>query len=278
MQLLKVNFSSANKVLSKLVVAKKAPGSWVKMPNKAFSDGKEVSYKLYKLLTGNEIDPNNTFGLVSFDENGSFRRFYPPCIYRKDSSVVIKWGDELLPLEFTQESQVFSVDKSDVRIELGSAEYGNFKNISLLASFLDKETKTKYTMPFPIRLLEMGKKVEEDIENFKLALDMGLGEVLSILSEVPTGSSGDIKKLAEIPEDGEVQFLDCETIKLKDGRHTRALLTADGTKYWANDQINNLIDAGAKFPINVMRFLNEKGKNRYSIDAELPESEDLDWL
>ena len=288
--------TKTNPDLAPLITLKASANEWKNMPNRALrGESLEIIQKFYTLLTGKDFDGEDTFYRISFDEEGRFRKMYPPSFYRSidalelgDAEACIRWGDTFIPVSVSDDKSSFvAVNAPKIKFAIQNAEIGRFSELSIKASYLDMDTETQYVMHFPVRILDWNNKPEaEDLEAY---LAMGKADkVLDQISFVKLGGGdgSETKGMTSLPLNTPVMFNALKPIQRKDGTTTFVLTDLEGEKWWATSNLVQLLNAGALCDADnyvvVTRSLRSNGKNTYDYDVQWPVEEsgtglDLSW-
>jgi len=133
--------------------------------------------KIFEAITGgSNLDIESTTFLVKASE-GKFRSVLPPAVYREASysgpdseptlanSLVLRWGEEFIPLEVTQEGLTFSNadPKAKLDAKLVTRPTGKYEETCLVVTFKVPKDKEIFVAEFPVRSADWENKIDPDV-------------------------------------------------------------------------------------------------------------------
>lgn len=141
---------------------------------------------IYEALTLNPLPETGFTFLIRATSEGTFKRVYSPCIYKKDGGLVVRWGEEVLPISMVDGKLTAS---GDAKVTFKNFKVlGKYDNIAISVTVRNKDCLI--TMPFPIRLADLKAEVSPDLFEALLE-DEDYDGILSYVSELKERAEGD---------------------------------------------------------------------------------------
>lgn len=171
-----IDLTLNNPQFAKLRTLKPTPSqNSLAIPNSALPKAiKAGLQEIYLAMTGEKLDDAKCTLLATFD-NGEFHRLYGPAVYRQGEQLILKWGDEALPV--TIDGQDFVV--GGLSGELVREKYGRYDE-STLQWFLEAEDGSEYTFKAIIKSADY----KVPIEPAKIKAQLKKGNTQALLSLV----------------------------------------------------------------------------------------------
>lgn len=186
-----LDLSIQNPQFAKLRTLKPAPGqNSLAIPNSALPKSVRAGLGLaYKTFTGKGLPADESAMFATFAD-GEFSRLYSPAVYKVDGALVLKWGNELLPI--TIDGQEFVIGEGNG--ELVREKFGKYDE-TLLSYFIEDEDGNEVTFKAPIK----AKNYKEAIEPAKMKAQLKKGNMAALLELVAEpGSVGEANKRPKI--------------------------------------------------------------------------------
>lgn len=150
------------------------------VPNKAFSGQLADDLNaVYNALTSNDLDPEGNTFAVKATSTGAFDRLYGPSVYSKDeTSIVIRWGSEFIPLVFVEAPsrgkkktyelapEKSGVDPADLVLTFINQPFGNSGKFDpMLRLTVTTEENDTISVDFPVWSKDNKDKPSADLLN-----------------------------------------------------------------------------------------------------------------
>jgi hypothetical protein len=237
---------------------------------------------IYKVLTGSEpLEDLTVFRLV-FREDKSTPKLYPPALYQKDGQLVIRWGNDLIPVELNG-------DQYELNFDL--ARIGRYEDTSLIVVVPDFGGFDEVTMPFPVKKANFEE--EFNLKQAKIYLKKGeTDKLVDLLAEPKTGGSDSDIPLVntdDLPQGVDIQVVKARAVNTKFGKNYMLVAKENPdvglygpVKFFGFSRIKQKLNSGAliseEYPatLNFTKGANDKGETRYEMtfDVHWPETQD----
>jgi hypothetical protein len=242
--------------------AKSYTRQYTDVPNRALPENLRAGLNaIYKVLSGEDLDPDGSTFTVRADPNGTFKRLYSPTVLSTaEKGLVVRWGDRDFPLTLAPGKVGTAFAPKNAKFAFKEETFGKFTDAVLTVSV--PEADSLYVFPIPVRSADFEDKVSADL--LDLLLDENpeaIAEKVAIASDLSKrGESsgermfGEFVKVAQLPL-GEYKVT---TYRAKEGGDY-------GTQYYLQVQIPE------PFTANVRKKI--EGTDTYG-DVE---TEIVDW-
>ena len=242
---------------------------------------------LYEALTGKQLTDDATVFRLVFS-SGRAPKLYSPAIYRKDNGLVIRWGNELIPLTIDKSSLTTeNAEKLELDASFGENKIGRYDESCIHFTLSDFGGYDEIIMPFPVKRANYEEPF--DIGKAKIFLKKGnADELINLFSEAKMGSggggkvSGDVYNNDALPQGVDIKLIRAVSRDTKFGKNF--IVTAEAnpeiglmqdTNFWTFSKLKQklvrgaIIDADHPATMNFTRFLNDKGDTRYTIELDI---------
>jgi hypothetical protein len=137
--------------------------AYTNVPNRALPETYQKGLgAIYAALTGQELPGEGSTFTVRADANGMFKRLYSPTVFSTESKgLVIRWGEEDIPLELSPGKITVSGAPKGVKFAFKEELLGKYTEAVLNVSV--PMEGTVYSLPIPIRSLDWEDKVSADL-------------------------------------------------------------------------------------------------------------------
>lgn len=137
--------------------------AYTNVPNRALPETYQKGLgAIYAALTGQEFPGEGSTFTVRADANGMFKRLYSPTVFSTESKgLVIRWGEEDIPLELSPGKITVSGAPKGVKFAFKEELLGKYTEAVLNVSV--PMEGTVYSLPIPIRSLDWEDKVSADL-------------------------------------------------------------------------------------------------------------------
>lgn len=235
---------------------------------------REPLLELYRAIFGDSKADNEIVSLViTFDDDGSFKRMYSPSVVSNtDGVAILSWGNDSIPV-------------ADIAIEsdFDLLKINGYDEICLVFEIGDA------ALPCPIRK----KDKDATIRDLRAALKKG--ELGSALMTLGGGSGRPMTDVRTLEQGVSYTVTGAKKVKTSYGNTYVLDIEAnpenglpEAVSAWSHSSINNILEAGAivtpEQPASLMyhRYEHKDGKPRHKFIFECawPESEDgfeLSW-
>lgn len=277
----KIDLSLENKLFARLVGEQdpNKANQWSNLTLNNFPLDFQRIYKVFysELNSSAEFDSGGQQLIsIHFNEQGSLRDLYPPAIYKARENTegilfVLRWGAEEFPIHLNEKDQLEIAGSNKIKITIGDEVVGRWERCCFLGTLVDKESKTVYKLPFPLKLYKPSEDTvllkTADVNSYMNAEMVDL--VLDQVKLIPDGNAGGdtVSYFKNLPEGDLVEFVSTEPFSKKDGTPGLFLISSKGEKYFCPDRDKFQIDSGAvvsiEYPYQVTRQVQD-GKNRYT--------------
>ena len=151
--------------------------AYTDIPNRALpATYKEALGAIYNGLTGNELPEEGSTFTVRSDANGTFKRLYSPTVFStEDKGLVIRWGDEDIPLTVSGGSIAAPNGQKGLKLSFKEEAIGKYTEAVLSVAF--SKSGTLFSLPVPIRSADWENRLTSDV------LDMLLSENPDAIAE-----------------------------------------------------------------------------------------------
>lgn len=215
--------------------------------------------------------------LVTFNEDGSFKRAYAPCVYKNESDqVFIAWGDK---------RALFDEPLALESIDVDTIKFGKYEDLALIL-----ELATGSSMPFQLRLLER----PDDTRIIRKAFTKGGVPALAQFLSPPMTKRRESLPMIDVrqlKEGHPYTLLEARKVRASYGPTYVLTIKADPEvgletdhDAWSHKNLNLLLDAGAILPGTLIHTSTEwaegKFRHNFALDCEWPDGDDelnLSW-
>ena len=137
--------------------------AYTNVPNRALPETYQKGLgAIYAALTGQDFPGEGSTFTVRADANGLFKRLYSPTVFSTESKgLVIRWGEEDIPLELSPGKITVSGAPKGVKFAFKEELLGKYTEAVLNVSV--PMEGTVYSLPIPIRSLDWEDKVSADL-------------------------------------------------------------------------------------------------------------------
>ena len=164
--------------------AKSYDKNYTDIPNRVLPQDvfKALSAMYFELSGGNALSVEG-FTFTARADNGILRGILAPSVYRAatypevaegasasdveptiEDSLVIKWGQEVLPLNVSPEGVSFANSTAKkIKYALKTESTGRFEDTCLVVTLTDSATKEIYTVMFPVRSADWDNRLDPDV-------------------------------------------------------------------------------------------------------------------
>lgn len=184
MAIVTIDLSSKNTAFGRLQ-GKSYAQAYNNVPNSALSKSLFENLSIvHKALAGAELQLADTTLVIKAD-CGVFQRMFTPVVGRQGESIVIKWGDQLIPL--TADGGKLKGADSKLTLKAGKFNFsGRGEDTCLFASI--KAGADTIRMPLAIRAANWETGIDAD--ELAVMLDDDASQLVALLAELKTGGSG----------------------------------------------------------------------------------------
>ena len=159
--------------------------AYTQIPNRALPETYQKGLSaIFTALTGEEFSGESSTFTVRADANGVFKRLYSPTVFAtEEKGLVIRWGDQDIPLELSPGKITVSGAPKGTKFVFKEETFGKYTEAVLSVSA--NSDNTLYTLPIPIRSADFEDKVSADL--LDLLLDENpdsIAEKLAIASDL----------------------------------------------------------------------------------------------
>lgn len=170
--------------------------AYTNVPNRALPESYQKGLgAIYTALTGQEFPLEGSTFAVRSDANGVFKRLYSPTVFStEEKGLVIRWGDEDIPLQITPGKITVAGAPKGTKFVFKEEQIGKYTEPVLNVSV--SSDGTLYTLPVPVRSADWEDKVSADL------LDLLLDENPEAIAEKIQVAS-DLSKRSESSGTGE---------------------------------------------------------------------------
>ena len=214
------------------------------IPNRALPESYQKGLSvIYNALTGNEFSGESSTFCVRADANGVFKRLYSPTVFStEDKGLVIRWGDEDIPLVISPGKITVAGAPKGLKFAFKEEPIGKFTEAVLSVSL--NADGTLYTLPIPVRSADYEDKVSADL------LDLLLDENPEAIAEKVQVAS-DLSKRGENSGSGERmqgQFVKVAHLPVGDYQVT-TYRTREGGQYGTEYYLQVKVDEPFSAPV-----------------------------
>jgi hypothetical protein len=137
--------------------------AYTNVPNRALPETYQKGLgAIYTALTGQDFPGEGSTFTVRADANGMFKRLYSPTVFSTENKgLVIRWGEEDIPLELSPGKITVSGAPKGVKFAFKEELLGKYTEAVLNVSV--PMEGTVYSLPIPIRSLDWEDKVSADL-------------------------------------------------------------------------------------------------------------------
>ena len=137
--------------------------AYTNVPNRALPETYQKGLgAIYAALTGQDFPGEGSTFTVRADANGMFKRLYSPTVFSTESKgLVIRWGEEDIPLELSPGKITVAGAPKGVKFAFKEELLGKYTEAVLNVSV--PMDGTVYSLPIPIRSLDWEDKVSADL-------------------------------------------------------------------------------------------------------------------
>jgi hypothetical protein len=137
--------------------------AYTNVPNRALPETYQKGLgAIYAALTGQDFPGEGSTFTVRADANGMFKRLYSPTVFSTENKgLVIRWGEEDIPLELSPGKITVSGAPKGVKFAFKEELLGKYTEAVLNVSV--PMEGTVYSLPIPIRSLDWEDKVSADL-------------------------------------------------------------------------------------------------------------------
>jgi hypothetical protein len=200
--LIKVYSHLGGRNLSRLK-AKKYNRPFTNIPNSVLP--KQMFNELnvvYEAMTGDQLPVEDYTFLVKADENGKFKRFYIPGVYRNDETLIIKWGDREIPLELKDSKITIPGLPPKSKIAFKEEKWNGYDTVVLSVTFT--KDGDSYNLVFSLKFASLDD--EYSPEHLEMLLENDKEAFLEIFARPNSGNGessqqleGPVVKLSALP-------------------------------------------------------------------------------
>jgi len=260
------------------ILAKRYSSQYEPIPNSEMPrDLLDSLAPFYHYLTGKNLQHDGNTILVKASERGIATQIYGPKVYKGENTLIVKWGQEEIPLRVKPKSILSEVYEND----FGEAEFSISSTGKTLVLAITMEDTN--TMGSPVTCLELPLGLVEfdtSLQTLKHA-QKDLSALMDLFVEAPS-KNGRAVSIASLGE-GKFKVMGYRKVTTSFGE-SFILTLESGPRVWANQPINPILRCSPEispthpaylhvFSVETVKY---KGKDQIVADCGLTLDPSLD--